>query len=48
MNCISVLEKVGYILRGYSPDTYYYLFFNNAKNVDECEALLYYLERKFG
>jgi len=42
------LEAKGYNLRGYSPDTYYYLFFNNAKNVDECEALLYRLEREFG
>jgi len=48
MDCISVLEAKGYNLRGYSPDTYYYLFFNNAKNVDECEALLYRSEREFG
>jgi len=48
MNCIPVLEQKGYNLRGYSPDTYYYLFFNDAKNDDECEALFFYLEREYG
>jgi hypothetical protein len=48
MDCIPILKKMGYNLRGYSLDTYYYLSFNDAKNEDECEALLYYLERKFG
>jgi hypothetical protein len=48
MNCIPVLEKKGYNLRGYSPDTYYYLRENNAKSADECEALFFYLEHRYG
>ena len=48
VNCIPILEKKGYNLRGYSPDLYYHLFFNNAKNEDECEVLLMRLEREYG
>jgi len=48
MDCIPILEKMGYNLRGYSPDTYYYLQENSATSEDECEALLHYLERKYG
>jgi len=48
MDCIPILEKMGYNLRGYSPDTYYYLTFNDVKNADECKALLSRLEREFG
>jgi len=48
MNCIPILEKMGYNLRGYSPDTYYYLQENSAKDEDECKALLYRLEREIG
>jgi hypothetical protein len=48
MDCTPILKAKGYNLRGYSPDTYYYLSFNNAKNEDECEALFYYLEREYG
>jgi len=35
----------------YSPikkKLYYYLTFNDVKNADECEALLWRLEREFG
>jgi len=48
MDCVPVLVKKGYNLRGYSPDTYYYLTYNDLRTEDECEALLYYLEREFG
>jgi len=48
MDCIPILIRKGYNLRGYSPDTYYYLTFNNVKNEDECIALFYRLERGFG
>jgi len=48
MDCIKVLKQMGYNLRGYSPDTYYYLQENSAKNEDECESLFWYLEREYG
>jgi len=48
VNCITILEKKGYNLRVYAPDTYYYLSFNNVKNEDECEALFMRLEREYG
>jgi len=48
MDCISVLVKKGYNLRGYSPDTYYYLQENSATNEEECESLFLYLEREYG
>ena len=48
VNCIPILEKKGYNLRGYSSDTYYHLTFNNAKNEDECIALFMRLEREYG
>ena len=48
VNCIPVLQRKGYNLRGYTFDTYRYLVENNAKNEDECEALLWYLEREYG
>jgi len=48
MDCISVLKARGYNLEGYSPDTYYYLFFNNAKDEDECESLFFWLEARYG
>jgi len=48
MDCISVLKQRGYNLEGYSPDTYYYLKYNDVINVNECEALLWLLEREYG
>jgi len=48
MDCVSILEKKGYDLKGYSFDTYYYLRENNLKSSDECEALLMLLEREYG
>jgi len=48
MDCIPILRAKGYNLEGYAPDTYYYLTFNDAKNENECEALLMRLQREYG
>ena len=48
MDCIPILIRKGYNLRGYSPDTYYYLQENSATSKEECESLFWYLEREYG
>ena len=45
-NCLELLQN-NYNLRGYSPDTYYYLS-NASHSEEECEALLAYLEATYG
>jgi len=45
-NCYEIL-KGRYNLRGYSPDTYYFLL-NSQESEEECEELFAYLEAMYG
>jgi len=47
MNCYETLTLKGKNLRGYSPDTYFYLT-NSTPEEEECEALLAFLEAMYG
>jgi len=44
MNCLDYLKSNNHNLRGYSPDTYYYL----QESEEECEALFAYLQARYG
>jgi len=46
MNCLEYLLLIGYNLKGYSPDTYYFLSSHQASG--QCEAILAYAEARFG
>ncbi|AME30027.1 hypothetical protein AZ270_gp04 [Acidianus tailed spindle virus] len=48
MNCVPVLQRAGYNLRGYSADTYFYLSSNSIQNEEECVSWLWYLEARYG
>ncbi|MFP3214086.1 MAG: hypothetical protein RXR18_02600 [Nitrososphaeria archaeon] len=47
MNCLEYLLQNNYDMRGYSPDTYYFLS-NTPTSPGECEGLLAYLEATYG
>jgi len=48
MNCLDYLKSKNFNLEGYSPDTYYYLFNSTPSQPEECEALLAFLEARYG
>ena len=48
MDCISVLKRKGYNLKGYSPDFYDALTDNNATTEEECEGLMAWAEAVYG
>jgi len=48
MNCMDELQRRGYSLSGYSPDTYVRLIENDVTEEEECESLLAYLEATYG
>ena len=48
MNCVDVLQKRGYCLKGYSLDTIFYLNENSIQNGDQCIPWFWFLEARYG